>query len=233
MSAALSFDHAPRSFADRYLLLNLAVALAGGAIAPLPEPPPLPGTARDVSAKPRANDNSDTADPPPARAIAWHYTTADAAHLGSIVRSGVLRVTGACVPAGERRAVWMTLSGAFEPTARKMFIPRDIVAQYGGDPLNGYRVPVHVTGHLLSIEEMHERYGLARIGIEAVKVPLTWADHLQRSGVSPRHARALERTAIKAGSDLSAWRISYFDLPAAEWLRVEIWDGERWVEAAS
>jgi hypothetical protein len=124
----------------------------------------------------------------------------------------VLRQAVAGVSGRERPAVWFTTSAEWEPTANKI------------------RRLADGTLHALSSEETaFHGAGLVRFEVATDVAPVTWAKHRRAGGIAKRMADALEKSARRAGSDCSDWRLSYVPVPRENWLSVELFWSGAWV----
>lgn len=141
----------------------------------------------------------------------FHYTLG--VKLLSIIASGVIQRAGAGVLKTERKAVWMTTSERWEPTATPGVW--DATLQ---DSL------------WMPLPEVVSEFGpLVRIEVPSALSRKTWADHLREGGMDLRHADALADTARQRRSEPNDWRLSYRDVPTRACLSVE-WsdDGSVW-----
>jgi hypothetical protein len=140
----------------------------------------------------------------------WHYTPLE--RLQPIVLSGVLRPTAVAIDPGERPAVWFSANQYFEQTAAKMV-----------------REATTGTIRTLSMEEMHDLYGVVRIGVHPSNPRLIGWDGFRRtSGISKTTARAL----CHLGHP-HVWFASYTPVPTAEWIAVDVWTGTCWAPASA
>ena len=138
----------------------------------------------------------------------WHYTIGRC--LVQILRDGYIRPARAGVPAGERPIVWFSQHRDWEPTACK-----DVRGPDG-------------TRRTLTKEEMQEMDALIRIGVERETAPHDWRALKQLSGMSPKMAQGLQRSALQQGARPGDWRGTFENVPQAEWLAVEVLLDERW-----
>jgi hypothetical protein len=145
------------------------------------------------------------------RRILWHYTTG--LNFTGIAKSGVLRPATLHVPDGESPAVWFTASPRWEETANKA------VARGPG------KMP-----RTLSREETERvANGLYRIGVAPETAPHPWHEYQRISGARSRMIKALERIAMRDGSNpREDWFVSFRPVARRLWIAVEQWDGSAW-----
>ena len=139
----------------------------------------------------------------------FHYTVAN--RLPVIVESEHIIPATAGVPAHETPIVWCSFAQDWEETANKLCIGLD------GSVKHGNRDTTRAGGQ-----------GLARIEVPISCCPLDWKAYKASSGIRARDAKGLFNAAIAAGSRPSDWRGTFQPIPMAEWLVVEIDQGEGW-----
>ena len=140
----------------------------------------------------------------------WHYTTGDC--LQQILESECIRPATACVPDGERPAVWTTTSPRWDETANKSYID-DRGVRRSGDRTTTERLG----------------YGLARIEVRPEAAPIDWTTFKATSGIDPRIASGLARTGKRLGSRPTDWFVSYEPIALEDWLSIEVWRSGKWV----
>jgi hypothetical protein len=146
----------------------------------------------------------------------FHYTVGT--RLESIFRDKFLKIASACVVFNEKGAVWLTYSQDWENTANKSMIVID---------KNGNRE----TKFQNKEETEASCNGLFRIEIKPDKYRKNdWKDYKKRSGIYCKLATALYNVAVSGGSQIGLWRYSFDPIPIEEWLCLEKWDGNKWVE---
>ena len=146
----------------------------------------------------------------------YHYTKGIC--IQDILREGVIRPATEGVTGQERPAVWCTTNQDWEPLCNVLRMEAATGRTTWG-----------------SREESAEVFqGLYRIQIDPAYAPHNWTTHRRSSGATARLLRQLVKTARLVGSNEWDWRISYDPIPAAGWITVEAWDGEKqeWVTAA-
>lgn len=138
----------------------------------------------------------------------FHYTTAS--RLERILVSGFIRPADAFIGKGERPAVWCTYRPEFEPTAIPMIAGKD------GKP------------QALTFDEMLRIESPIRIEVRIACAPLDWRQWRKLSGVKPRVARELEEDALKQGSYVRDWRMSFEPVHQDQWIVGEFYTGSEW-----
>jgi hypothetical protein len=140
----------------------------------------------------------------------WHYTVADRYRL--IALDQLVKPATAFINWREKPAVWFSPHPIWEPTACKVLslpdgtwrrLTREETAQHGG--------------------------GLVRTGVASQTGPHDWSAYRRLSGVNPRVASALAKTAKVQGADSRRWFVSFEAVPAALWIAVEIWREGTWL----
>ena len=147
--------------------------------------------------------------------ILWHYTCGDRLEL--IQKSGEIRPAIAGIEKGERPAVWFSSNPVWEETANKLLMDS-------------------LTGQVRSLtkQETHEYAGgLARIAVSPETAPINWDRFSSESGASTKMLAGLRKAAYSMGSRPSQWFVSFSSVRREKWLAIELWDGEKWITAAT
>ena len=74
--------------------------------------------------------------------------------------------------------------------------------------------------------------GLVRIEVTEQTARHSWQHHRRFGNILPRNADDLESSARERGSDPEQWRISYHDVPLANFVSIEAYSDGEWTEAA-
>lgn len=157
--------------------------------------------------------------------LAWHYTTNDRKHAPQILLDGYLKPGAGTQPDQEDELVrTLQLPRA---TIRRMIAQDQATKAAVWFSLDQWYETS--TSPRESISEIHERYGLIRIGIDPSSCPLTWEDYCRESGHSAATIRSMKKLSYKIGSKPSHYRWRGDRVPKSEWLAVERFDGSRWL----
>ena len=140
----------------------------------------------------------------------WHYTVQ--AHLEKIIASGKINVTDKLIDKKEKPAVWLSSNELWEHTATKM----------GKDSKGNVRQ--------LTKDECHELFVLARVQVSPFIELYHWKAFRRKGGISIATANELEKVGRERGANPDEWCCSFKPLDTRQWLAVELWDGEEWVE---
>lgn len=139
----------------------------------------------------------------------WHYTTC--VHAAHILALGLIKPATSAIADGELAAVHTTTKPDWENTANK-----------GMSTADG--------GHIFGDRAFTQRhYGLARIAVDPLSVPVTWADYVRRSGIPKVEAKALARIAKREGSDPNDWCMSFDPITSDKWRGLEVFGARGWV----
>jgi hypothetical protein len=151
-------------------------------------------------------------DSPPieAAAILWHYTIKD--RLGQILLDGQLRPASTGSTKKEKPVVWFSQQADWEPMVNRL-----------------WRSPEGGLLRLSKDQTIVLGGGLARISVAPAVAPHDWKTYKQRSGISPKMAKAIYDSAVAAGSKPSLWFATFEPVPRSRWLAVEIFQDEQWV----
>jgi len=144
--------------------------------------------------------------------LIWHYTAK--VHLENILQDGLLKVSEfEKQQRFKKPSLWFSANQEWEPTATKL----------AGDGLGGIRS--------LTKEEMHELFGLARISVKYSELKFnTWAAYKHISGLATSWLDNMEKVGIEKGGNPKEWFVTFNSIPENEWVNVQIWDGDEWVE---
>ena len=74
--------------------------------------------------------------------------------------------------------------------------------------------------------------GLVRIEVTEQTARHSWQHHRRFGNILPRNADDLESSARERGSNPEQWRISYHDVPLANFVSIEAYSDGEWTEAA-
>lgn len=140
----------------------------------------------------------------------FHYTAED--RLETILDSEHIKVATANLPKKVKPAAWFSTNETWEHTATKF--------------------AMNERGELteLSLDEMIEMCGLARIEIEPTTPLITWAKYRHESGMSVQLADELETIGRKKGASPGQWYTSFRPVSIDYWIRAEVWRNGKWVE---
>jgi hypothetical protein len=140
--------------------------------------------------------------------LIWHYTIQD--RLEGIVADGRIK-REIRLNRNERKVVWFSSNQNYEMTACK------------GTLENGVR-------RTLTFMEM-TTLGLVRIGVEPSTAPVNWKQFQRESGIYRPYARGLEKSGRKVGANPNEWFVSFDEVTADKFVRIESYVVGRWVEA--
>jgi hypothetical protein len=134
----------------------------------------------------------------------YHYTIL--VKLQQILEDGKLKAGANAKKYGGKdlTSLWFSTDPRWETTASKQAI------------ING-------TLKELSMEELHQLMGLARIGAEKTDNFISWAKYCHLSGLPDLLLRRMETR-----GDCRQWFCLLNDLPADKWKTIELWDGYNW-----
>ena len=141
--------------------------------------------------------------------VAWHYTIGK--WFQDIARDGFIKPATELICEQERPVVWFSTNPEWEATVNKVWrngngtlipLTKDQTAELGG--------------------------GLVRIAVRRETAPVTWAVFKRESGIDPKKAKELERTALVRFADPREWRCSWVAIPSDKWIAVETWKDGRW-----
>jgi hypothetical protein len=143
----------------------------------------------------------------------WHYTTYGA--LEGIFSDGEIKCDRIYLE-GEIGGVWLSTNVNWEQTVRKKI----------------RNTETGVESKLLSRDALLKA-GVSPIRIEinprAVKIA-DWKTHCKK--IPKKIAKGLECAATGWGANPDEWWISYKPIPVKSFLSpIEVWDGQRWIEA--
>ena len=146
--------------------------------------------------------------------ILWHYTVRE--HLDKILEESCIRLASCNLRGKERPCAWFTRSDSWEETANKA-------------------MAVCWRGQLVVVDldrELTHRLsgGLVRIGVLPEAAPHDWKAYRELSRVPAKIAKAMYETAVRRGSHLSNWFVSFEPVPRSKWVCIEYWDGNQWCD---
>ena len=145
--------------------------------------------------------------------IVYHYTPGR--KIGFIIQSGELRPSSMYLLPGERGTVSFSTRSTWEPTSS-----------------GGASIDIFGKRHLITMEESDKIYGgLYRIAVSGDGL-IRWGEWRKSSGASCRMIKHLEDEAIRQGSNVGYYRMTYDSVPMDKWLAVERWVGAQWVSLA-
>jgi hypothetical protein len=140
----------------------------------------------------------------------YHYTTEVC--LNKIIEDSLLKVSLYEWEQGDKHpSLWLSKDEVWEPTALKWF--EDEFGQKS----------------TITKEFQYELAGLGRITIECSPEIHSWTEYRNESKLSVKVLDALELIGIELGSHPSNWFCSFKDIPMRNWVKVEIWDGDKWI----
>jgi hypothetical protein len=143
--------------------------------------------------------------------MVWHYTTGT--YLQQILKTRVLRPTGAGIARGERPALWFSKEQYWEPTAQKAW----------GSP-DGSVVLLGMLG------TFQRASGLGRIGVDPNRVELCDFETFgATSGIPAADLQAMKHRGRKQGANPRNWLASFAPVPCENWAAVEVYNGTRWM----
>lgn len=133
----------------------------------------------------------------------YHYTIGY--HLPAIVGDGRLRANarhrGSAMP-----VLWLSTHPVWEPSAVKQVVDADGTLQ------------------IIGREQLVTRgRGVFRFVVAPTQPLFDWAQYVAMSGVDPELARHLEDSGRRGGADPAQWRVCLADVPAAQWLAIELY----------
>lgn len=143
--------------------------------------------------------------------IIYHYTTSNASF--KIFASGYLKVSewekkNKVKPA----ALWLSLNQQWENSATKMVLK-----------------PNGETTHM-SFEEQHSKFGCARFVLPFKKEYLcSWPKYKHVANNSMDIYEAMEKIGLLWGANPKDWYASFNNIPIAEILGFEVWNGNNWI----
>jgi hypothetical protein len=79
------------------------------------------------------------------------------------------------------------------------------------------------------MEEQHEKFGLARIALKYTPELMTWFRYKHFSKLPMEQLDLMEKNGIELGATPKEWFALFNDVPAKDWLNIEIWYGKEWV----
>ena len=141
--------------------------------------------------------------------IVYHYTTGQ--KIVEIIRDGAIKVSGSMPMPGEKPVCSFSTRDVWEPTANK------------------YGVTQGTWGGLTQVETEQQYDGLDRIVVSAEHAPLTWRKWQQTSGVQSWFAKGMDLAALKMGSNVAYYRMSYESVTADKWLAIERYMDGAWL----
>jgi hypothetical protein len=141
----------------------------------------------------------------------FHYTTAS--RLQKILRDNVIKQAIAFIDRRERPAVWFSYLPVWEPTATPAMVNKET-----GEKEN------------VTFEQLIDMDSPSRIEVNPECAPMNWREWRRLSGIGASFARRLEEVAIRQGSDVTRWRISFEPVGIEHWLAIEMFTktGRRW-----
>jgi hypothetical protein len=143
--------------------------------------------------------------------VLWHYTIGTC--FGAILRDGQINPSKILVEPGERSITWFSANPIWEITASRT-------------ECDGSR-------RMLSLEEMENRFGLYRIGVNRDESFKPWLRLLQRARIPDWRVRDLETTGRARGANPYDWWGCLGPVPTAKWVFIETWNSDRWVDRRS
>jgi hypothetical protein len=146
------------------------------------------------------------------QAVHWHYTTDQG--LAGILRDQVIRPATAAIDLREHPIVWFSTNQDWEATV--------------------FKALKHPDGRLVSLKTPAEmvRFGVRafRIGVLPKTAPFHWCQLKKMGRIKPKVIKGLVRNAIEMGANPSEWSGTFEAVKACEWVSIQEWDGEVWVE---
>ena len=145
----------------------------------------------------------------PMLGVVWHYTVGKS--YTEIACDGFIKLGTALICKRERPVVWFSTNPVWEATVNKFWrngdgthieLTKEKTAELGG--------------------------GLVRIAVRPKTAPVTWTIFKRESGIDPKKAKELERTALVRFADPREWRCSWVARPSDKWIAVETWKDGRW-----
>jgi hypothetical protein len=142
--------------------------------------------------------------------MAWHYTNGDS--YVDIIKSGVLSLATIGISEGEKPVLWFTINQEWEPT------------------VNGTTSDDGVSWHRNTMQETKENYdGLYRFGISSLNL-IPWVELVKVANIPHRVKKALEKTAIKSGSNPFHWLGSLQPIDISDTFIETMDDTGKWVK---
>ena len=140
--------------------------------------------------------------------IIWHYTSGE--HFKKIVQEKRLKVSESDRRMGIKPAIWFSKNEFWEPTASKSILKKGRIVQ-------------------LSMKEQHELLGLVRIGVEFPNELISWAKFKYVGKINSHLHYLMELAGIQQGANPSDWYCAFRNVPSCEWVKVEKYDGNKWM----
>ncbi|MDA9344085.1 hypothetical protein N9R06_03225 [Algibacter sp.] len=139
----------------------------------------------------------------------YHYTHTKA--LKQILKDGKIKIATASAPRKTKPIAWVSAHEHFEPSALKGYV-------------------TYLEQRTLTFKEQFEGFGCVRIEILPHSNLHTWAKLYHSANYEDGTYRSLTDAGIDAGANPDDWYGSLKPIPAKYFIKVEMFDGNKWVE---
>lgn len=140
--------------------------------------------------------------------IIWHYTTVE--DFETILVEKRLRPSKLQRASEARPPIWLSKQKFWDPTFAMMAYKKNKLTH-------------------LTMRQQYKLTGLVRIGIAFSDRFLSWENYKHAGLRNFFLLMTKERAAIKAGARTSDWFCSLKSVPPEDWIKIEKFDGVKWV----